>query len=260
MIKLDKELFRALLHYHIRMSGLPLTPDNWEKIVAESTGSKWVGKSRDLADCVHDDSKTIISVKTAIKEPKILKRKESRDFTTNPECYDIHNLRQVSRRCGLPKNIDDQKHDPKVIGLAAWKNFKDIEAYSLKKYSCEHTLDISIIHSISRDGNEYIARVSCYDHDIPDVGELEWRASMFGDGSRYKGSRANVTGYRNDIPVIGRNGGRGGHEQNCFFRFYKLDEALWTEDIRCPIPSKEPFSYTKELKLMEDVDKSKSLC
>jgi hypothetical protein len=250
MTTIDKTKFKTMLHWTIRTKGLPLTPADWEHIVAYSTGSRWVGKARDLADCVHDASKTIISVKAAVKEPHIRKRKDSRDFISHPDYYDIDNLRQVGRRCGLPKTIDDQTDDPRIVGLAAWENYKATEKESLEKYSCENSLDISIIHSVSSTGNEYLVRISGYDHDIQDVEQLVWKDNVFGPGSKYVGNRANVVGYRGDIPVMSRNGGRGGHEQNCFFRYYKLDEALWSETISIPLPKQQPFDFDTETSLM----------
>jgi hypothetical protein len=247
-IKLDERLFRALMHYNLRTCGT-ITPESFENIVAQSTGSEWVGKSRDLADCVNRTTGTIISIKTAVKKPSILKTKESRDFTTDPDKFDINNMRQVGRRCGLSDKINDQEDEPKAIGIAAWENFKANEQESLEKYQCSETLDISIIHGVSCNGLEYIARISFYNHHIQDVENLDWKANMFGDQSKYKG-RANVTGYRDGVPVMGKNGARGGHEQNCFFRYYKLDEANWTVDIRCPIPERVPFTLDNEEKEM----------
>lgn len=250
MIKFDKEKFETFLYFNIRKKSLPLAPEVWENIIAYATDSKWVGNADDAADVVNEESKTFMSIKTAKKSPKILKRDPSYDFTSKPERYDLDNLRIVGRRCGLPMDIDDQKDDPKKVGLAAWKNYKDSELESLKKYSCENTLDIMIVHSMKWNLKEYVVRISGFTHDIPNIEKLNWKANHFGPNSKYKGSRSNVTGYLDDVPVVGRNGGRGGHEQNCFFRYYRATDTLWNIDITIPLPEEEPFDFEKERERM----------
>ena len=262
----DIDLFRAKVHFDLRHSRL--SSDNWEKIVADATHSKWVKGSVDLADVVNSDAKVSISVKTRKVKPTILVRKPSRDFISEPEAYhhggikfcedDLDNMHTVSGRCSIP-GLDEQNSSKEDIGAATMKRYHDFENASLKKFGCDDTLDIVIVHGKSCDKKRYLLRVMFFNHTLNDI--VEWQDCKFeGEKSKYKGHRSMILGNDANGPHIARIGNLG-RQQTCMIRFYRKEEAIRVLDLSVPMPFQEEFSYDSEMELMaqEQFDFEKEL-
>lgn len=252
--KFDPDLYQARLHFDLRHNRL--NSDNWEKLVAECTGSRWVKGSKHLADAYSPTLRQCISVKTRKVDPQQKKRIESRDFFDHPGYFhfggkefhegDLDNLHTVSRRCSIP-GLDEQTSDARDIGLAAIADYNSFENDSLKRFDCDNTMDVVIVHGESADGKSYLSRVMFFDHDLNDI--QSWEDVHAGSKSKYNGKRMMIIGHDENGPHLGRIGNLG-RQQTCMLRFYRKEEALEILEFRTPMPKQEKFDYDKEIKLM----------
>lgn len=248
----NQDLFRARVHFDLRHNRL--SSDNWEKAIAESTGSRWIKGSADLADAVHAEHKICISVKSRKIDPQIKKRVRSRDFFSDPGFFhhggtvfsegDLDNLHTVSGRCSIP-GLDEQKSIAQDIGKMAVGRYHDFEQKSLEKFQCDATLDVVIVHGESADGRNYLLRVMFFDHELNDI--TRWEDVKFlGPRTKYHGYRSMVLGYDSSGPHIGRISNLG-RQQTCMLRFYRQAEAIKILDMKVPMPTQEKFIFEKEL-------------
>lgn len=249
------ELFRAKTHFDLRHNSI--SSDNWEKAIAEATGGKWVRGSADLADAFHKSEKVIFSVKSRKIDPEIKKRISSRDFISNPEYYhfggekfsegDLDNIHTVSGRCSIP-GLDEQTSLPTDIGAVAIERYHNFEKASHKKFNCEETLDVVVLHGQSKDKTQYLLRIMFFNHKLNNI--VSWQETKFdGPRTKYKGHRASIMGYDNNGPHIGRISNLG-RQQTCMLRFYRKSEALHIIDTSIPLPKQEKFDYSTELKFL----------
>jgi len=247
------ELFRAKTHFNLRHNNI--NSDNWEKAIAEATGGKWVKGSADLADAYHYTERVIFSVKSRKIDPAIKIRISNRDFISDPEYYhlggkkfsegDLDNIHTVSGRCSIP-GLDEQTSPVKDIGNIAINRYHNFEKASHKKFSCNETLDIVIIHGESKDKKNYLIRIMFFNHSLNDI--ISWEENKFdGPRTKYKGHRAAIMGYDTNGPHIGRIANLG-RQQTCMLRFYRKSEALHVIDTSIPIPKQEKFDFKSELK------------
>lgn len=250
----DPDLYRARLHFDLRHNRL--NSDNWEKLIAECTGSRWVKGSKHLADAYNSSLRQCISVKTRKVDPQRKKRIESRDFFRNPDYFhfggeefhegDLDNLHTVSRRCSIP-GLDEQTSPAQDIGQAAISDYVAFENDSLNRFDCDNTMDVVIVHGESADGRNYLSRVMFFDHDLNDI--VDWQDVHAGPNSKYHGRRMMILGYDHNGPHLGRIGNLG-RQQTCMLRFYRKEEALEILEFAIPMPKQEKFDFKKELNLM----------
>jgi len=251
----DLELFRAKTHFDLRHNSI--SSDNWEKAIADATSGNWVRGSADLADAFHKIEKVIFSVKSRKVDPSIKKRIDSRDFISNPEYYhfggkkfsegDLDNIHTVSGRCSIP-GLDEQTSLAEDIGNIAIKRYHDFEKASHKKFDCNETLDVVILHGESKDKKHYLLRIMFFNHTLNNI--MSWQEMKFdGPRTKYKGHRAAIMGYDINGPHIGRIANLG-RQQTCMLRFYRKTEALHIIDTSIPMPKQEKFNFTEEYKLI----------
>lgn len=250
----NPDLFRARLHFDLRHNRL--NSDNWEKLIAECTDSQWVKGSKHLADAYNKKLQQCISVKTRKVDPHRKKRIESRDFFSHPEYFhyggvefhegDLDNLHTVSRRCSIP-GLDEQSSSAEDIGTAAIADYLAFENDSLKRFNCNNTMDVVIVHGESADKSEYLSRVMFFDHDLNPI--EKWEDVHAGAKSKYAGRRMMILGHDKNGPHLGRVGNLG-RQQTCMLRFYRKEEALEILDFKIPMPKQEKFNFEKELKLV----------
>lgn len=251
----DLDLFRARTHFNLRHNSL--SSDNWEKAVAEAASGIWVQGSAHLADAYNPQEKTIISVKSRKFDPEIRVRVDSRDFMSDPESFhfggtefsegDLDNIHTVSGRCSIP-GLNEATSSPKDIGLVAIARYDDFEAASLKKFHCNETLDVVIIHGGAKDKKNYLLRIMFFGHRLNPV--KIWQDQIFdGPKTKYKGHRAAILGFDQHGPHIGRGSNLGRH-QTCMLRFYRKTEALHIIDTVVPAPGSEIFSFATEWQMM----------
>lgn len=257
----DIEKFRAFTHFNLRHNSL--SSEAWEQIIAYATNSKWVKGSADLADCVNIQDKVCISVKSRKQDPDINKRIQNRDFISHPSNYhfggkkfsecDLDNVHTVSGRCSIPK-LDEKTSSAEEIGNACLERYASFEKASLKKFKCDDTLDIVIVHGENRTRDEYLIRILFFSHTLNPI--VIWK-DVYHDGPRtkYKGSRKMVLGNDANGPHIARISNVG-RQQTCMLRFYRKSEALKVIETTIPIPKKEKFSIDEEKKLMQNNSKS----
>lgn len=249
------EVFRAKTHFDLRHNSL--SAENWEKTIALATNSNWVRGSADLADCYNRDHKLCISVKTRLVYPQIRKRIANRDFISNPDYFhfgglkfdegDLDNIHTVSGRCSIP-GLDEHQSPAEDIGKAALDRYEKFEKASLKKFSCDDTVDIVIIHGLSHDHKKYLLRVMFFTHKLNPV--VEWHDIKYsGPRTKYKGNRAMIIGYDQHGPHIGRISNLG-RQQTCMLRFYRKSEAIKIIDTEIPNPVSEKFDLENELKFL----------
>ena len=251
----DIDLFRARLHYDLRLNRL--SSDNWEKAIAECTGSRWIKGSADLADAVNLTHKHCISVKSRMVSPQRKKRIESRDFVTHPSYFhfggknysegDLDNLHTVSRRCSIP-GLDEQTSPAAAIGEMAIQDYQAFEQRSLDKFKCDDTMDVVIVHGESADGKNYLARIMFFDHILNPI--VAWKDVYHGGRSKYSGKRSMIVGEDEHGPHLGRIGNLG-RQQTCMIRFYRAAEAIETLDLSVPMPQQEKFDFQAETRKMQ---------
>lgn len=251
----DAQQFQARMHFDLRHNRF--NSDNWEKMIADCTGSKWVKGSAHLADAFNKEFRCCISVKTRKVDPQINKTIESRDFMSHPSRFnkgglkfdelDLENLHTVSRRCSIP-NLNEQTSPATDIGKAAIKDYISFEQASLDRFDCDDTLDVVIVHGESANRQNYLARVMFFDHKLNNI--VRWEDEFSGERSKFRGKRSKIIGYDQNGPHLGRNSDLG-RQQTCMFRFYRLSEALKVMDLQIPMPKQEKFDLEKELKLMK---------
>ena len=249
------ELFRAKTHFDLRHNSI--SSDNWEKAIADATSGKWVRGSADLADAFHKQEQVIFSVKSRKIDPAIKKRIGNRDFISNPEHYhfggkkfsegDLDNIHTVSGRCSIP-GLDEQLSPVEDIGNVAINRYHAFEKASHAKFGCNETLDIVILHGESKDKKNYLLRVMFFNHTLNKI--VSWQEMKFnGPRTKYKGHRAAIMGYDDNVPHIGRIANLG-RQQTCMLRFYRKTEALHIIDTSIPMPKQEKFDFTSEYKLI----------
>lgn len=251
----DIDLFRARLHYDLRLNRL--SSDNWERAIAEATGSRWIKGSADLADAVSAKHRQCISVKSRMVSPQRKKRIESRDFISHPSYFhfggknysegDLDNLHTVSRRCSIP-GLDEQTSPADQIGQVAIQDYQAFEQRSLDKFDCDDTMDVVIVHGESADGKRYLARVMFFDHILNPI--AEWQDVYHGPRSKYANRRAMIIGQDSNGPHLARIGNLG-RQQTCMLRFYRSSEAIETLDLSVPMPRQERFDFQQELAIMQ---------
>lgn len=252
--KFNSDLYQARLHFDLRHNRL--NSDNWEKLIAECTGSRWVKGSKHLADAYNSNLRQCISVKTRKMDPERRKRVKSRDFFDHPEYFhrggeefkegDLDNLHTVSRRCSIP-GLDEQTSPAQDIGLAAIADYNSFENDSLKRFNCDTTMDVVIVHGESADGKSYLSRVMFFNHYLNVI--QSWEDVPHGPGSKYSGKRAMIIGHDDNGPHLGRIGNLG-RQQTCMLRFYRKEEALEILEFRTPMPKQEKFDLLTEQKIM----------
>jgi hypothetical protein len=251
----DIDLFRAKTHFNLRHNSI--SSDNWEKAIADATGSRWIKGSADLADAFNKQEKVAISVKSRKFDPQIKKTISSRDFMSNPAYFhlggnqfsegDLDNLHTVSGRCSIP-GLDEQMSAPEDIGKVAISRYTEFEQKSLDKFDCDETLDAVIVHGESKDLKNYLVRIMFFDHTLNKV--VRWHDEIFnGPRTKYKGNRAMILGYDNHGPHIGRISNLG-RQQTCMLRFYRKSEALHIINTTIPMPVSEKFNFKQEFAAM----------
>lgn len=249
------ELFRARIHYNLRHNNI--NPENWEKAIAEAVSGTWVKGSKYLADGFHAKEKVILTIKTRNINPSILTRKESRDFISHPEHFhyggkefnegDLDNIHTVSGRCSIP-GLNEQSSTPEEIGKASLNRYYTFENDSLKKFNCDNTLDIVVLHGKSRTEKNYLLRVMFFNHQLNNIDQ--WHDIIFnGPRTKYHGHRSMVLGRDNNGPHIGRISNLG-RQQTCMLRFYRKSEALHIIETSVPIPHHEKFNFANEVLMM----------
>jgi hypothetical protein len=241
---LDK--FKAITHFNLRHNSL--SSDTWEQAVAYASNSKWVKGSSDLADCFNIEEKVCISVKTRKCEPQIKKRIASRDFVSHPNYFhfggkkfsefDLDNIHTVSGRCSVP-GLDEQKSSPNEIGQVCLDRYHAFEKKSLKKFKCDNTLDVVVVHGENSNHKNYLLRVLFFNHTLNNI--VDWNDVLFdGPRTKYHGHRSMVLGNDKNGPHIGRIANLG-RQQTCMLRFYRKTEALSVIETSIPFPEKDKF-------------------
>jgi hypothetical protein len=151
----------------------------------------------------------------------------------------------VSGRCSIP-GLDEQTSPIEDIGNVAIKRYHDFEKASHKKFDCNETLDVVILHGESKDKKNYLLRVMFFNHTLNNI--TSWQEMMFdGPRTKYKGHRSAIMGYDTNGPHIGRIANLG-RQQTCMLRFYRKSEALHIIDTHIPMPKQEKFNFAEEYK------------
>jgi len=99
--------------------------------------------------------------------------------------------------------------------------------------------------------NFYYVDLYFFNHEHPDVSQLDVRAFEHSQKSKYSGIKKIVAFDDNNNPVVARNSSKTGHQQNCYLIYKNLDKAYKRAAIRTPIP--EPQFFNKQ-KILEEIE------
>jgi len=244
MVDIDE--LKSRVYFGLKTNSL--SAENWEQVVCQAMGAKWIEGDKYLADGVLH--RAVLNIKTAKIKPNILKRKENRDFLSHPQMFDTV-LELVQRRVGLP-GINDMQDDPKIIGQKTIENFKAFEKESFEKFGCDHTLDIVVRYGTDRTLKNYLVDINISNHRHPDYRNLNWVAFDHGSKSKYQG-RSQIVGLRDGERVVARNSSGTGRQQNCYIIYKNLQFATHRYSVSVPIPNPLEFNREEILKEIKDL-------
>jgi len=248
---IDTDMLRAQVYFGLKNNSL--SAENWEAVICESMGARWVEGDKYLADGILDNN--ILNIKTLKINPQILKTKDNRDFLSNPDRFDPENQMMIQRRTNLPVNIDEQQNSPAEIGSATLSGFESFVKESYDKFpGTNNVLDVIVRHGIDKTGTKYLVDVDIFDHVFYNPAELEWTEVLGGNASRQAGKRVAVEGRKNGKLVARRNGSNSGLYQTNYLIYKDLTKSTVNYTVEVPIPKKNVFekqSLLQEIDLLE---------
>lgn len=247
---IDSDELKARVYHGLRTNSL--SAENWEQVLCEAMGAKWVPGDKYLADGIL--SNHILNIKTLGFNPSIKKRIESRDFLSHPEKeFDPTNQMMIQRRTNLPVDLDEQTSTPEEIGTATLKGFKDFVQESYAKFKgTNNTLDVVVRHGIDRTQKKYLVDVDIFDHHFYNADELKWIEVLGGGKSRQAGKRVAVEGYTQDGKLVARrNGSNSGLYQTNYLIYKDLTKSKINCTISIPLPGVIVFDRTAILNEIE---------
>lgn len=231
--------------------GDTLPPRFLEVAICESFDMQHVGDGNFYADGIKEHIQA--SIKTRMITPHLLKRKEARDFLSNPELFigPKQNKKQqkvwagleiVQRRQALP--FKDATASPNKIGSRTLKEFQKNIEESYNKFKTTQSVEIIGVHGYSKDGN-YIVSLFWDEYKPINPENIEWVR----EGS-------SVNGYATiddkKIIVCERINGNAKREATCYKEYKNLLQINNSKSITVPIPKPWEFNEEDILKEIEN--------
>ena len=242
---IDKDELKARVYFGLKTNSL--SAENWEQVICEAMGAKWIEGDKYLADGVLDEY--CLNIKTLGFNPTILKTKDNRDFLSDPEKFSPDSQMMIQRRTNLPVDLDEQTSTPAEIGRATLKGFEDFVQESHDKFGTTKVLDVIVRHGIDRTQKNYLVDVDVFEHHFYDSASLEWKEVIGGSKSRQAGKRVAVEGFKGDRLVARRNGSNSGLYQTNYLIYKDLTKSEQNYTILVPLPA--PLSFDKKSILKE---------
>lgn len=242
---IDSQLLMTGVYHALKCNSL--NGENWEAIICDAMGGTHIPGDVYLADGVLDNS--VLNIKSLHMKPVVLKTKKGRDFISDPDRFS-RRPEIVQRRIGLIEN-NDQTDNPTDVMQETVENFKHFEKQSFDAFGCDNTLDVVILHGKDYTGNFYYVDVYLFDHEHPDINQLEVRSFEHSEKSKYSGVKKVVAFDNNANPVVARNSSKTGHQQNCYLIYKNLDKAHRRLAVKIPVP--EPVSFDMQ-RIMKEIE------
>jgi hypothetical protein len=256
-MKCNTDRLRARVFHGLKSllsDGDTLPPRFLEVAICESFGLTHVGDGNFYADGVKD--KMQASIKTRMMNPHLLKRKQGRDFQTDPALFlgPKQNKKQkkfwagleiVQRRQALP--FKDVSAAASKIGTATLEAFRSNVKESFDKFGTDTSYEIIGVHGYSVEG-DYIVSLYWHEYVHLDPTDIKWTKEGYG-----------VSGYAKvddqSMVVCERVNGNAKREATCFKEYKNLTKLKHSLHIKVPLP--EPWKFNeaeilKELNALTD--------
>ena len=249
-------LLAAKLFFSLKARSTPtetIQPRLLEILIADGFGLKHTGDETYYADGVLDNIQ--VSTKTRTFDPVILKRKESRDFQTEPEKFlSTHYVQKhdywcncvsvVQRRQSLP--FDDLAAEADEVGKATLQGFKDNVQESHDRYGTDTSYEVIATHGFSVNPKFYNMSLFWQEVKFLDNEKIKWEREgkkvvgyTFEEGQRYK--------------VAERINGNANREATCFIEYKNLLKYENNVNIQVPVPEMEEFNLETQTRLMNEL-------
>ncbi len=254
-MKCNINLLRARVFHGLKSllnDGDTLPPRFLEVAICESFGLDPVGDGSFYADGVKN--KIQASIKTRMINPHLLKRKEGRDFQTDPKLFlsTKQNKKQkkiwagleiVQRRQALP--FKDATAAASKIGLATLEAFQTNIKESFEKFKTETSFEIIGVHGYSVDG-QYIVSLYWDEYSALNGESIKWVKEGYG-----------VSGYTKvddqTMIVCERINGNAKREATCYKEYKDLTKIKNSIHIKVPIPAPWEFNETEIIKELDEL-------
>lgn len=236
----------------LQNSGDTLSPRFLEVAICESFGLTHVGDGNFYADGVKGTNQA--SIKTRMMNPHILKRKQGRDFQTNPMMFvgPKQNKKQkkfwagleiVQRRQALP--FKDATAPASKIGVATLEAFQENIKESFVKFKTDKSFELIGVHGYSHEG-DYIVSIYWHEYRALDASTIKWTKEGYG-----------VSGYAKvddqNMVVCERVNGNAKREATCYKEYKDLTKIANSIHIRVPIPQPWAFDEKSILKELDSI-------
>ena len=254
-MKCNIDRLRARIFHGLKSllsEGDTLPPRFLEVAICESFGLDHVGDGNFYADGVKD--KMQASIKTRMMNPHVLKRKQGRDFQTDPAMFlgpkqnKKHKkfwagLEIVQRRQALP--FKDATAAAVKIGTSTLEAFQTNIKESFEKFGTDKSYEIVGVHGYSVEG-DYIVSIYWHEYSPIDPTTIKWTKEGYG-----------VTGYAKvgdqSMVVCERINGNAKREATCYKDYKKLTKLPNSIHIKVPLPTPWSFDEAAILKELNSV-------
>ena len=249
---LNKKLLEELVHFDLKRG--EITSDDWENIICDTMGAKWIKGKRYLADGILDNN--VLNIKTLGFKPSIKKKVESRDFLSHPvKEFDPTSQMIIQRRTNLPPELDESS-DPCEIGKATLRGFEEFAQESHDKFGTTNVLDVIVRHGVDRTQKNYLAEININDHQYYNAEELEWCEKIAGAKSKQRDKRVAIEGWKNGKKLVSRISANGGRTQTNYLKYLDLTTFKQRLSVSVPIPKTLPFVPEQE---RQEIDQARRL-
>jgi hypothetical protein len=250
---LDTDLLKAKIFHGLKSlhSGDDTLNSRYlEIVISECFNFKHVGDSAYYADGVNNTSQ--LSIKTRTLQPDVPKRKQGRDFQSNPEKFlgpQINTKHQkwtngleiVQRR----QQVDfqnDSTAPADVVGNATLISFKKNINESLAKYRVTDTWEVICVHGYDKTKKYYLVSLYWKEYEFLNPECINWLREKNG-----------VSGYMNidnvSKKICERINGNAKREATCFKEYKDLTKYKCSANIKLPLP--DPWQFDKQAILEE---------